>query len=102
MVLFSEKVIQISKKLANREIKPVAIISVSIPNGMLEPHYDSQVVSGKSFGRSIRYHYEDGIFKGLEGEKSRVIFIDYNEKYLNDLKRYFRKIITYNISEKKL
>lgn len=98
---FSKKIIQISDELIKREIKPVAIISISIPNGKLSPHYDSQIVSGKSFGASIRYHYKDGIFKGLNGkEKSRVVFIDYNKKYLLQLKVHFNKIITYNIVEK--
>jgi hypothetical protein len=98
---FSKKVIQISDELIKREIKPVAIISISIPNGKLSPHYDSQIVSGKSFGTSIRYHYEEGIFKGLDGEeKSRVVFIDYNKEYLPQLKVHFNKIITYNIVEK--
>jgi hypothetical protein len=96
---FSKKVVQISDKLGEREIKPVAIISISIPNGKLAPHYDSQVVSGKSFGRSIRYHYEDGVFKGLN-ERSRVVFIHYDKKYLSQLKRYFRKIVTYDVAEK--
>lgn len=96
---FSERVVEISEELGKREIKPIAIISISIPNGKLTPHYDSQVVSGKSFGRSIRYHYEDGVFKGLNN-KSRVVFIYYDESYLSELKKYFRKIVTYDITEK--
>ena len=87
-------------KLSAR-IKPVAIISVSIPNDF-RPHYDSQVVSGKSWGRSIRYHYEDGVFKGLKEKNSRVIFIDHDEKYLPLLRRYFRNIVTYKIEEHEL
>ena len=35
LVQFSKKVDDISKKLEGREIKPVAIISISIPNGLL-------------------------------------------------------------------
>jgi hypothetical protein len=100
--LFSKRVSEMADKLSAREIKPVAIISVSIPNGILEPHYDTQVVSGKSWGRSIRYHYEEGIFKGLKERNSRVIFIDYDEKYLPLLKDYFRNIVTYKIEEHEL
>jgi hypothetical protein len=96
---FSKRVIKISDKLAQREIKPVAVISISIPNGKLTPHYDSEIVSGKSFGRSIRYHYKDGVFKGLS-QKSRVVFIYYDDNYLSQLRKHFRKIITYNVEEK--
>jgi len=96
---FSKKVVKISDKLAQREIKPVAVISISIPNGKLSPHYDENIVSGKSFGRSIRYHYKKGVFKGLN-KKSRVVFIYYDKKYLTQLRRYFRRIVTYDVQEK--
>lgn len=82
----------ISDKLIKREIKPVAIISISIPNGKLVPHYDDQIVSGKDFGESIRYHYNEGRFKGLR-KKSRVIFIYKNSKYETILRKYFGKIL---------
>lgn len=98
---FSEKIKEVAKKLEGREIKPVAIISISIPNGKLSPHYDEQIVSGKAFGKSIRYHYEDGIFKNLDENKSRVIFLYYDENYLNILKKYFRKIIIYDSGQEK-
>ena len=96
---FSEKLFQISDNLRKREIRPVAIISISIPNGKLFPHYNSEIVSGKSFGKSVRYHYREGVFKALNGD-SRVVFINYDEKYLPQLKKYFRKIITYKVTEK--
>lgn len=92
----------IATKLSKSEIHPVAIISISIPNGQLIPNYDDEIVSGKSWGKSIRYHYKEGIFKGLEGEKSRVIFIDYNKEYLPKLKKYFKNIICYSLKETKI
>lgn len=97
---FSKSIDSMSKKLKSMEIKPVAIICISIPNGKLKPHYDEQVVSGKSFGKSIRYHYEEGVFKGLKGKNSRVIFLDYNKNYLSILKKHFREIRTYDLKEK--
>jgi len=100
LLLFSRKIGEIAKELVKREIKPVAIISISIPNGKLSPLYDEQVVSGKAFGKSIRYHYEKGKFKCLTGGKSRVIFIYYNKSYRSELKKYFKKIITYKTEEK--
>jgi hypothetical protein len=99
---FNEHLQKISKKIAKSEIKPIAIISISIPNGLLIPHYDNEIVSGKSWGKSIRYHYNDGIFKGLQGEKSRVIFIYYNNEYLDRLKNHFKNIICYSIKETKI
>jgi len=102
MELFAKRIIEISKKLSEREIKPVAIISISIPNGKLSPNYDTQIVSGKAFGNSIRYHYEDGVFKSLDGNKSRVIFIYLNNKYIQTLKSYFKNIVIYDVQEKKI
>jgi len=96
---FAREVVEVSDKLAQKEIKPVAIILISIPNGKLSPHYDEEIVSGKSFGKSIRYHYDKGKFKGLNG-KSRVIFIFYDKKYLDNLKKYFPNITTYDVNEK--
>ncbi len=96
---FNNTLKDIATKLSKSEIHPVAIISISIPNGQLIPHYDDEIVSGKSWGKSIRYHYDKGIFKGLGRDKSRVIFIDYNKAYLLKLKNYFRNIICYSLIE---
>ena len=71
---FNDALNNISKKLSKSEIHPVAIISISIPNGLLVPHYDGEIVSGKSWGKSIRYHYRDGKFKGLDGEMFKIFF----------------------------
>lgn len=97
---FSERIYDIAKLLINREIKPIAIVSVSVPNGFLVPHYNDEIVSGKDYGYSIRYHYGEGVYKLLDEKKSRVIFIDYNKDYLHDLKKYFNKIIKFEIIEK--
>ena len=68
---------------------------------MLTPFYDNNVVSGKSWGKSIRYHYQDGKFKGLN-EESRVIFIDYEKDYESKLKENFRSIVKYEVKEVKV
>ena len=97
--LFNGKIIEIAKSLMGKEIKPVAIVSISIPSGLLAPNYNDEIVSGKDYGYSIRYHYGDGKFKLLDN-KSRVIFIDYNNNYLENLKKYFDKIIKYETIER--
>ena len=79
-------------KLKEKDVKPIAIISLSIPNGLLRPHYDDKIVSGKQHGRSLRYNYEDGKFKLLDGDKSRVVFIYHDTKYESRLKKYFPKM----------
>jgi len=71
---FNDALINISEKLSKSEIHPVAIISISIPNGILVPHYNMEIVSGKSWGKSIRYHYNDGKFKGLDGELFKIFY----------------------------
>ncbi|NVM55741.1 MAG: hypothetical protein HWN66_18725 [Candidatus Helarchaeota archaeon] len=102
---FIDKLKKAAQKLREREIKPVAIISISIPNGKLSPHYDNEIVSGKSYGKSIRYHYEDGKFKLLSTNKdvkSRVVFLDYNKKYLGALRKYFTKICVFETKQKEI
>jgi len=105
MNLFLNKVEEATQKLRNKNIKPVAIISISIPNGKLSPHYDDEMVSGKSYGKSIRYHYEEGKFKLLdpsEGIKSRVVFLDYDKKYLATLREYFKKMYVFETGQKEI
>jgi hypothetical protein len=102
---FLSKVKEAAQKLREKNIKPVAIISISIPNGKLSPHYDDEIVSGKSYGKSIRYHYEEGKFKLLDssnGTKSRVVFLDYDEKYLETLGKYFTKIYVFETKQKEI
>jgi hypothetical protein len=102
---FFDKLKEVTQKLREREIKPVAIISISIPNGKLAPHYNDEIVSGKSYGKSIRYHYEEGKFKLLDssnGTKSRVVFLDYDEKYLETLRKYFTKIYVFETGQKEI
>jgi hypothetical protein len=102
---FVSKIKKVAQKLRDREIKPVAIISISIPNGKLSPYYDNEIVSGKAYGKSIRYHYSDGKFKLLSKKgdiKWRVIFLDYNKKYLQTLRKYFSNIYVFEIVQKRL
>lgn len=96
---FIKSIKNIENKLKNKNIRPLATISISVPNELLTPHYDDNFVSGKSWGSSSRFHYENGTFKGLNNQ-SRVIFINYDLKYEKELKECFNKIVTYSLEEK--
>ncbi|ALV61994.1 hypothetical protein ADU37_CDS02950 [Thermococcus sp. 2319x1] len=94
---FSEKLKEFTNKLRERDVKPIAIIAIAIPNGLLKEKYLDKFVSGKNYSKSARYHYEDGIFEIIKektGDKfPRVLFLDVNEEYLSELKRYFDEIV---------
>jgi len=94
---FSEQLKEFTNKLRERDVKPIAIIAVAIPNGLLKEKYLDKFVSGKNYSKSARYHYEDGIFEIIKektGEKfPRVLFLDINEDYLSELRRYFDEIV---------
>lgn len=94
---FSKKLREFSNKLREKDVKPIAIIIISLPNGLLKEKYLDKFVSGKNYSKSARYHYEDGIFEIIKektGEElPRVLFLDVNRKYLNELKRYFDEIV---------
>lgn len=105
MLKFFYRLKEAAEKLRDREIKPVAIISISIPNGKLTPHYDKEIVSGKSYGKSIRYHYRDGKFKLLVEDsdvKSRVVFLDFNKDYSDKLAEYFTTFYVFETKQKKI
>jgi hypothetical protein len=102
---FLGKIKEAAQKLRDKNIKPVAVISISIPNGKLTPDYDDEIVSGKSYGKSIRYHYEEGKFKLLgsaDKEKSRVVFLDYDYKHLETLKKYFTKMYEFETRQREI
>ena len=94
---FCNQLAKFVERLEERDIKPIAVIAISLPNGLLKEKYLSKFVSGKDYAKSARYHYEDGIFEVIKEETDkefpRVIFVDLNERYLADLKRYFDKIV---------
>jgi len=94
---FSHKLKCFINQLRVRDIKPIAIIAISLPNGLLKEKYLDRFVSGKDYARSARYHYEDGVFEIIkeetEQEFPRVIFVDLNMNYVDELKRYFDKIV---------
>lgn len=104
--IFSEKIVNFIEELRKRDIKPAAIIAISIPNGLLKQKYLHKFVSGKDYGRSSRYHYEDGIFEIIKEQTNkefpRVIFIDLKKEYTENLKRYFRKIFLIDYAVKEL
>ncbi len=93
---FSSSLKKIIKQLRELDIKPIAIIAISLPNGILKEKYCNRFVSGKDYAKSARYHYENGIFEVIKEETeevfSRVVFVDLNKNYLNKLKEYFNKI----------
>lgn len=103
---FKDLLKEFTKKLRDRNVKPIAIIAISIPNGLLKSKYVCKFVSGKSYGKSARYHYEDGFFEILKENNDqkypRVIFLDINKKYQRDLEKYFKNIFVLDINIKRL
>ncbi len=103
---FSKKLKEFSNRLRKRDIKPIAIIAIAIPNGLLKDKYLDKFVSGKDYSKSARYHYEEGIFEVIKEktgvEFPRVLFLDINKNYLNELKRYFDEIIILDYQLKRL
>jgi len=94
---FSTKIEEFTNRLRERDVKPISIIAIAIPNGLLRDKYLNKFVSGKNYSKSARYHYQDGVFefiKQIKGkEYPRVLFLDINDRYLKELKKYFRKIV---------
>jgi hypothetical protein len=94
---FSNRLEKFIDQLRDRDVKPIAIIAISIPNGLLKEKYLDKFVSGKDYARSARYHYEDGIFEIIKEDTGkefpRVIFIDLNMDYLDVLKQFFDRIV---------
>ncbi|MGC8622249.1 MAG: hypothetical protein ACP5U0_10075 [Caldisphaera sp.] len=103
---FESKLKEFIDKLRDKNIKPIAIIAISLPNGLLKDKYIDKFVSGKDYARSARYHYEDGIFEILKEKTNeefpRVIFIDINENYKTELKQFFKHIYVLNYKVEKL
>jgi len=94
---FSTKIEEFTKRLRERDVKPISIIAIAIPNGLLRDKYLNKFVSGKNYSKSARYHYQDGVFEFIKERKGeeypRVLFLDINDRYLEELKKYFRKIV---------
>jgi len=94
---FSKKIEEFTNGLRERDIKPIAIIAIAIPNGLLREKYQNKFVGGKSYSKSTRYHYQDGVFEIIKeriGEKyPRVLFLDINNTYIEEFKKYFHKIV---------
>ncbi len=63
---FSNQIEEFINQLRERDIKPIAIIAISLPNGLLKEKYLSKFVSGKDYAQSARYHYEKGIFEVIK------------------------------------
>lgn len=103
---FSIKLKDFSNNLRKRDLKPIAIIAISLPNGLLKEKYVDRFVSGKSYGKSARYHYEDGVFEIIKEINKevipRILFIDLNKNYEDELKKFFDEIYILDYKLKKL
>jgi len=90
-----ESIQNVKEKIAGEALP--AIIVISIPNGLLSPDYDEELVSGKSFAQSVRYHYGEGKFKNFK-EEPRVIFshLIENESTREKLLDIFNCVYAYN------
>jgi len=103
---FSKKIEEFTNSLRERDVKPISIIAIAIPNGLLREKYLNKFVSGKNYSKSTRYHYQDGVFEIIKertGEEyPRVLFLNINDKYLDELKKYFRKIVILDYQLRKL
>jgi hypothetical protein len=97
IIRFSKKMKKFTNELREKDIKPIAIIAIAIPNGLLKEKYINKFVSGKNYSKSMRYHYQDGTFEIIKEktkkEWPRVLFLEVNKKYYTELKKYFNKII---------
>jgi len=103
---FSNDLKDFTEKIRERDIRPIAIIAISIPNGLLSDRYLDRFVSGKSYSKSARYHYEDGVFETIKEKRKenipRVLFIDVNKDFVQQLKKYFDEIIVLDYKLKRL
>ena len=103
---FSNDLKDFTEKIRERDIRPIAIIAISIPNGLLSDKYLDKFVSGKNYSKSARYHYEDGVFETIKEKKKenipRVLFIDVNEDFVQQLKKYFDEIVALDYKLKRL
>jgi len=103
---FSNKIKEFSNKLREMDLKPIAIVAIAIPNGLLKDKYLDKFVSGKDYAKSTRYHYEDGIFEIIKERSNkiipRVIFLSYDENYLKELKKNFKKISILDLEIKEI
>ncbi len=103
---FASDLKEFTDKIRERDIKPIAIIAISIPNGLLRDKYLDKFVSGKNYSKSARYHYEDGIFEIIKEntneEIPRVLFIDIDERFIDSLRQYFDNIVLLDYKLKRL
>ncbi|WP_297459168.1 hypothetical protein [Thermococcus sp.] len=101
---FSNLLKEFAGGLRNKNIRPIAIIAISIPNGLLWEYYMDDFVSGKNYGRSARYHYADGIFKVIREREGktfpRVVFLSLDEEHLKTLEKYFPRIYRLEYGER--
>ncbi len=82
----------------------------------MKDFYLNDFVSGKNYSKSARYYYTEkrrkmnienkGIFKIIkektEEEFPRVLFLDINKEYIDELKKHFGDIIVLDYKLKRL
>jgi|GEM_PF-717470 hypothetical protein len=113
VIKFKEQLNIFVEKILKRDIRPIAINLISIPNGLLEEKYLNHFISGKNWGKSVRYYYSSfkkhkkntdkgkkdsfmsklPIFKLIydktREEFPRVLFPYLDERYKEDIKKLF-------------
>ena len=52
-----------TKVLQDRNVKSIATIIILIPKGLFKSKYIDKFVIRKTYGSSVRFHYQDGIFE---------------------------------------
>ncbi|HPT62426.1 MAG TPA: hypothetical protein PLN81_12685 [Bacillota bacterium] len=101
---FRSKINQFADYLRALNIKPIAVIAIALPNGLLSGEYLDKIVGGKDYGATTRYHYGDGIFSVIKKETNkeypRVLFVDVDSNYETQLRKQFGEIHVLDINTK--
>ncbi len=101
---FRSKINQFADYLRALNIKPIAVIAIALPNGLLSGEYLDKIVGGKDYGATTRYHYGDGIFSVIKKETNkeypRVLFVDLDSNYETQLRKQFGEIHVLDINTK--
>ena len=101
---FRSKINQFADYLRALNIKPIAVIAIALPNGLLSGEYLDKIVGGKDYGATTRYHYGDGIFSVIKKETNkeypRVLFVDLDSNYETQLRKQLGEIQVLDITTK--
>lgn len=101
---FGSKNSEFAAYLRALNIKPLAVIAIALPNGLLSGEYIDKIVGGKDYAATTRYHYGDGIFSVIKKETNkeypRVLFVDVDSNYETQLRKQFGEIHVLDINTK--